>query len=150
MLCNIFFKAYRYKDITFCIKLFATETLKTSNITGNFTNFIRFLLFERTQILEKLCFRFDVFRFLKKWSWIIRISIYFLFRGTCIGSNLKVVVNNKNIYLFLISWHMYQRGTCIGSNLMFFLLSYFLLKMVSVMNKPHCGKKVCHWFDKTN
>ena len=35
MLCNIFFKAYRYKKRAFCIKLFGTKTLKTSNIPGN-------------------------------------------------------------------------------------------------------------------
>ena len=35
----------------FAKKLFATETLKTSNIIGNLTNFRRFLLSERTQVL---------------------------------------------------------------------------------------------------
>ena len=45
---------------------------------------------------------------------------------------------------------MYQRGTCIGSNLILFLLSYFLLKMVSVMNEPHFDKNNRHRFDKTN
>ena len=44
---------------------------------------------------------------------------------------------------------MYQRGTYIGSNLILFLLSYFLLKMVSVMNEPHCHKNNLHRFDKT-
>ena len=51
---------------------------------------------------------------------------------------------------FLISWHMYQGGTCIGSNLILFLLSYFLLKMVSVMNETHCHNNNRHRFDKTN
>ena len=42
-----FFKACKYKNRTFCIKHFAAKSLKTSNIFGNFTNFIRFLLFEK-------------------------------------------------------------------------------------------------------
>ena len=45
---------------------------------------------------------------------------------------------------------MYRRGTGIGSNLIPFLLSYFLLKMVSVMNEPNCHKNNLHRFDKTN
>ena len=42
------------------------------------------------------------------------------------------------------------RGTCIGLNLTLFLLSYFLLKIVSVMKEPHFHKNNCHRFDKTN
>ena len=45
---------------------------------------------------------------------------------------------------------MYQLGTCMGSNLILFLLSCFLLKMVSVMDEPHLHKNNRHWFVKTN
>ena len=37
---------------------------------------------------------------------------------------------------------MYQRGASISSNLILFLFSYFLLKMVPVMNEPHCHEIV--------
>ena len=65
------------------------ETLKTSNITGNFTNFIRFLLSERKQVWKRPSkndtFKFYVFRFLELWAWIIVISIHFLFRDICVN-----------------------------------------------------------------
>ena len=54
------------------------------------------------------------------------ILIHFLFCDTC------------------STWNMYRL------NLILFLLSYFLLKMVSVMNEPHCHKNNHHRFDKTN
>ena len=62
-------------------------------------------------------FKFHAFRFLEKWAWI-----------------------NNNLYSFLIPWPMRQHGTCIkqGHKIWyFFLLWYFLLEMVSVMNEPH-------------
>ena len=64
-------------------------------------------------------------------------------------------VNSNNIYSFLISflisWHMYQIGFMYktGWNLILFLLSYFLLKTVSVMNKPHFHKKIVTCLTKT-
>ena len=53
----------------------------------------------------------------------------------------KVGVNNDNICSFLISWYMYQWGQMYqtGRNLILVLISYIVLKMVSVMNEPHCG-----------
>ena len=81
---------------------------------------------------------FSDFRFLKKWAWIMIISIHFLFRaghicqcGTCI-KHMSV-------------WHMYQTGW----DLILFLLSYFLFEMVSVMNELYCHKQNRHLFDKT-
>ena len=69
MVSNIFFKAYKYKNRTFCIKHLAAKTPKTPNIFGNFTNFIRFLLFEKERKSYKNhVFKFDVFRFLEKWA----------------------------------------------------------------------------------
>ena len=61
--------------------------------------------------------------------WTVFFECFQIFR--------KVGVNN-NIYSFLLSWHMYQTGW----NLILFLLSYFLLKMVSIINEPHCYKKI--------
>ena len=46
------------------------------------------------------------------------------------------------IYLLFLAGHMYQRGTCI-------LLSFFLLKMVSVMIELHCHKKIVTYLTKT-
>ena len=59
-------------------------------------------------------------------------------RGTCLN------------VAHVSTWHMYQRGTCIGSTLIVFLLSYFLLKMLLVMNKPYSHKNNRHWFGKTS
>ena len=56
MLCSYFFKAYRYKNRTFCIKIVATKALKTSSITGSSTNLTRFLLFEKERKLRKMMF----------------------------------------------------------------------------------------------
>ena len=59
---------------------------------------------------------------------------------------------NCSIYSSLIScgthvsaWHMYLTGW----DLILFLLSYFLLKMVSVMNELHCHKKIVTYLTKT-
>ena len=66
--------------------------------------------------------KFDVFfnflRFLKMWAWLT--SIHFLFLDTCI--NVTHVSNSLKFDTFL--------------------LSYFLLKTVSVMTEPHCHKKL--------
>ena len=53
---------------TFCITLFAAVIRNTQNITANFTNFISFLLFEKTQSQKDDVFKSDVFRFLEKWA----------------------------------------------------------------------------------
>ena len=82
--------------------------------------FTNLFLKERNSLKNDI-FRFDVFfnifRFLEKWTWI---SINFLFRDTCLN------------------------GAHVLNRLKFdtFLLSYFFWKMVSVMNEPHCHKKI--------
>ena len=40
------------------------------------------------------------------------------------------------------------RDTCISSNLILLLLSYFPFKTASVINEPHCHKSNRHRFDK--
>ena len=52
-----------------------------------------------------------------------------------------VGMNKNDIYSFFILWHMCRRVmNQTGRNLIRFSLSYFLLKMISVKNKPHCHK----------
>ena len=46
----------------------------------------------------------------------------------------------------VLEWHMYLTGW----DLILFLLSYFLLKMVLVMNELHCHKKNRHLIDKNS
>ena len=87
-------------------------------------------------------------------SYVIRMSLVCGFTMNrflwCLQISRKVGVNN-NIYSFLISWHMYQTGWILILFLLsYFLLkivsiineSYFLLKMVSIIYEPHCYKKI--------
>ena len=72
----------------------------------------------------------------------------------------RIVVSIDLLYR---AGHMYQRGTCIsvshvsawhmyltGCDLILIIPSYFLLKMVLVMNELHCHKKSRHLFDKNS
>ena len=74
---------------------------------------------------------------MKKQTPLISGQIYLHQRCPLIGERTVVF-----LYLLFLAGHMYQRRTCI-------LLSFFLLKMVSVMNELHCHKKIVTYLTKT-